>query len=655
MKSRSTLRLVLAAALLPLISWTGSAHADEPGVHVSGILTTDTTWTAAEGPYYVDGVVQIASGVTLHVAPGTRVVLAYNPNNYAPIFQVAGTLDVEGSSEEPVSLVGQGYAGLAGPVSSATHAVLTLKHVNVSRFASVFPPTGGSGHADYELADSVVTGTTYMSYFWYPVNYARVERNVFVNAASMTFGTTNAVATVASNRFRGYSTSSSYRHYLESWAAYQQPLQVHGNSFEPGPNPVMTVRSAGKIDASSNDWGTTSVSAAKARVVDQEDDLNLPSVVTVEPLLAAPTAETPATAPAQPSSVIGIGGDRQATISWTAPTDGGSPITTYRVTVSPGDRTIDLPGDVTSGVVDGLTNGTSYTFTVTATNAVGTSPASSSTAAITPAAVPSAPEHVLAQQGDGFVRVVWSTSESNGAPVTGYTVAASPGGRTMAVPGGTTETTFSDLQLGTAYSFTVSATNSVGTSLPSGTSNEVVAARAPDAPATVTATPGDGSALVTWTASKANGAEVLGYVLTAYPGGRQIQVFGGDASSYLVTGLRNGVTYSFTVAAASMAGTSQAVWSDAVVPAGKPGQVARPAASVAGRSVTLRWAAPVANGSALTQYVVHCSSGRTLRVAATTRKAVFSRLPPGTYRFTVAARNVVGVGSASAPVNARVR
>ena len=83
-------------------------------------------------------------------------------------------------------------------------------------------------------------------------------------------------------------------------------------------------------------------------------------------------------------------------MSWTAPNDGNSPITSYTITPSTGSTTL-APTVVTGSppathaTISGLTNGVSYTFTVTATNAVGTGPASAPSNAVTPAA-PTAPE-----------------------------------------------------------------------------------------------------------------------------------------------------------------------------------------------------------------------------------------------------------------------
>jgi VCBS repeat-containing protein len=86
-------------------------------------------------------------------------------------------------------------------------------------------------------------------------------------------------------------------------------------------------------------------------------------------------------APAAPTNVVAIGMNNSASISFTPPANNGAPITSYTVTSSPGNFTATSSGS--SILVTGLTNGTSYTFTVKATNALGASTASSASAAVT--------------------------------------------------------------------------------------------------------------------------------------------------------------------------------------------------------------------------------------------------------------------------------
>jgi hypothetical protein len=96
------------------------------------------------------------------------------------------------------------------------------------------------------------------------------------------------------------------------------------------------------------------------------------------------TTNAPApTVPDAPTAVTASAGNASAFVSWTAPAwDGGSPVTSYTVTSSPDAVTCVSDGSGCSG--SPLTNGVPYTFTVTATNTVGSGPASDPSNEVTP-------------------------------------------------------------------------------------------------------------------------------------------------------------------------------------------------------------------------------------------------------------------------------
>ncbi|GAC1506591.1 MAG: hypothetical protein NVS1B3_06330 [Candidatus Dormibacteraceae bacterium] len=94
--------------------------------------------------------------------------------------------------------------------------------------------------------------------------------------------------------------------------------------------------------------------------------------------------------PNVPTGLQAVAGDGEATLTWTPPT-AGAPINLYSVTASPGGATTTVSAVVPAATITGLTNGTAYTFTVAATNFIGTGPASAPSAAVTPTAVVKGP------------------------------------------------------------------------------------------------------------------------------------------------------------------------------------------------------------------------------------------------------------------------
>ena len=129
----------------------------------------------------------------------------------------------------------------------------------------------------------------------------------------------------------------------------------------------------------------------------------------------------------------------------------------------------------TSAVVGGLANGTTYTFTVHARNSVGNSLESGASNAVTPTNALTARRTDQRQRGagNGQATVSWTAPASNGgSAITAYTATSSPGGLTCGTSG-TLTCPVSGLTNGQAYTFTVTATNVIGTGPPSGASTPV--------------------------------------------------------------------------------------------------------------------------------------------------------------------------------------
>src|SRR5947209_2363134 len=103
--------------------------------------------------------------------------------------------------------------------------------------------------------------------------------------------------------------------------------------------------------------------------------------------MPGPAACTRPVVPGTPTSVTATAGNGQATISWVAPAStGGSPLLNYVVTSTPAGLSASVPPTLTSFTVAGLTNGTAYTFSVTAVNVMGSSVASAPSSSVIPTA-----------------------------------------------------------------------------------------------------------------------------------------------------------------------------------------------------------------------------------------------------------------------------
>ncbi len=201
----------------------------------------------------------------------------------------------------------------------------------------------------------------------------------------------------------------------------------------------------------------------------------------------------PATAaPGAPQNVFGVASNNAVTVNW-SPAQSGQPVTSYTVnTITAGPAVAPVtvtpaPGSLfppTSVLISGLVNGTSYSFTVTASNTPappgGTSPPSVASAPVTPPgiAVPAAPTGATAIAGDTQASVTFTVSPPpQGGPITNYVVTSSPGGVTVSIPppasGNTATALVGGLTNGVTYTFTVQAVDVAGASAPSAPSNAV--------------------------------------------------------------------------------------------------------------------------------------------------------------------------------------
>lgn len=178
----------------------------------------------------------------------------------------------------------------------------------------------------------------------------------------------------------------------------------------------------------------------------------------------------------------------------------------------------------------------------------------------------------------------------------------------------------------------------------------------PSAPRHVGASPGDGQATVHWTAPASSGTAAVGaYVVTPYIGfaAQTPQTFNSVATTQVVTGLTNGTTYRFRVAAASMDGTGPMSGVSNKVVAGAPAAPTAVTLTKVGKSsIRVSFTAPANNGAKITSYTATCLSsnggvGRT-KIGKASPILVGGLTPGKKYFCTVVGTNSRGTGKPSA-------
>ena len=258
-------------------------------------------------------------------------------------------------------------------------------------------------------------------------------------------------------------------------------------------------------------------------------------------------------APGAPTSLVATPGDAQVNLTWTAGSDAAT-YTIKRSGVTGGPYTTVQDGITGASCSDtGLTNGTTYYYVVSATNAAGVSD-DSGEASATPVAPPAAPTNLAATAGDSQVSLTWTASD--GAASYNVKRSTTTGGPYTTVASPTTAScNNTGLADGTTYYYVVSAVNAGGESDNSDEVSGTPELTAPPTPGNLSASPGNAQITLTWTAAdRATGYTVKRSTAQGRPYTRAGTIT--SAVTLTDTGLTNGTTYYYVVSATNDAGES---------------------------------------------------------------------------------------------------
>jgi len=263
------------------------------------------------------------------------------------------------------------------------------------------------------------------------------------------------------------------------------------------------------------------------------------------------------TVPNAPTSVTGTSQNKQATISWIAPVvTGGKPIISYTINSIPNIVIPDVSSTTTT--VTGLTNGTSYKFTVIANNEIGASVKSSQSSNIIPIGVPDAPTNITGIPGNKRATISWNAPVVNGgSAITSYTIKSIPN---IVIPNvSATTITLTGLTNGTSYKFTVIANNQIGPSIESLQSGDITLQTKfiPDPPSGITCLINNKRLDLSWNIPYNGDTDISNYTVQySSNNGTNWTNISSVVNNISVTGLTNGTSYIFRISTTNIIGTS---------------------------------------------------------------------------------------------------
>lgn len=287
-------RLLVAVSLLALSIFTHRAYAD---TNVSGIISSNTTWTLANSPYSLTGDVQIAYGSTLAIEPGVVV----SGNGYS--IKVWGNINAIGTNLSKIIFTDTKITGASGSIAQTSNINIQFSELTSGSILSIYYSVSSDyGIGSLILKDSIINNISDI-YLWYPLADCYIERNIFTNSGGISVGTgsypsENVKVYIRNNVFyKQQACFPSEACAVGNWASYNNSETIVAyNSFLSTDQIALKLRSgysSAKMTATNNYWNTTDTSIIEFMIYDKNDDLGEAGYITYTPYLTSPHPDTP--------------------------------------------------------------------------------------------------------------------------------------------------------------------------------------------------------------------------------------------------------------------------------------------------------------------------------------------------------------------------
>jgi titin len=368
-------------------------------------------------------------------------------------------------------------------------------------------------------------------------------------------------------------------------------------------------------------------------------------------------SQTTATVPGAPTINSLTVGNKNLTVNYTAPDNGGISITNYEYSLN-GGGAISFGSTANPLSIINLANGTSYSVSIRCSNSIGTGNWSNIVSQ-TPATIPNQPTNLSVTNGNGQVTVSFTTpSDNGGSAIINYQYSINNGSTfTSFSPSVTTSpVTIIGLTNGTSYQIVLRAINGIG----NGSSSTAITgtpATIPNQPTNLSVTNGNGQVTVAFTIPSSNGGSVVTNYQYSIDNGSTFTSFSPPITTSPVTisGLTNGTSYQIVLRAVNGVGNGSSSSAITGTPVTMPNQPTNLSVTNGIGQVTVAFTTPSSNGgSPITNYQYSIDNGSTFTSFSppvTTSPVTITGLTNGTsYQIALRAVNGVGNGSSSSIV-----
>lgn len=271
-------KTIFLASIVISIAIASDVHATDVG----GIISSNTTWTLANSPYFVTDLIQVAEDVTLTIEAG--VIVNRSGGTHIQVFGGFNAIGTETSKIifNDIRIYGSG-----------DNLTLPL-HVEYAEFNDGGFATGYSAKPII-LKNSILRNNTGQTLMYSPISESHIERNIFDHWGGISVQIYNSGKVYIRNNVFYEVTYNNGSAIQIGTNSSTNPVISYNSflSYEPDHPAMSCLNGPDDVNAINNYWNTTDTSIIDLMIRDRNDNLNIDNYIIYLPILTEPDANTP--------------------------------------------------------------------------------------------------------------------------------------------------------------------------------------------------------------------------------------------------------------------------------------------------------------------------------------------------------------------------